>query len=485
MFAAWAALVSLPAPVALPEPMREFRAAWVATVANIDWPSKPGLTTPQLKAELVAIADLAQELKLNALIFQVRPHADAMYASKIEPWSPYITGQTGKAPSPLFDPLQTMIELCHARGIELHAWFNPYRAWHPRSPGTIPDNHVAKTHPDSVKKYGEYLWMDPGDAFVQKRTHDVMMDVATRYDLDGIHIDDYFYPYPVRGQDFPDEPSWQASLKEKHGLSRSDWRRRNVDRFIEKYYKELKKAKPWVKFGISPFGIYRPGIPKGIQAGVDQYEGLYADALKWFELGWCDYYTPQLYWPIEQTPQSYPVLLDWWVSVNKAGRHLWPGNFTSRLNPSDGAWKFDQLKRQIELTREKVKHPGNVHFSFKAFSNNWAGVTPSLIEGPYAKPALVPAFPWLDAKPPKAPHVTYKVEGDQWTVKWKPGDSEDHGVALVNYETAQGWSETEIVGRTKDKASFWTMATGMPTRVAVRLADRNGNVSEPTVVPAG
>lgn len=459
--------VALDAAIKLPEPPREFRAAWVATVDNIDWPSKKGLPVAQQKAELAKIVDVAADMGLNAIVFQVRPHADAMYASKLEPWSEYLTGECGKAPSPAWDPLEFAIERCHERGLELHAWFNPYRAWHPAAKGPIPASHIAKTNPGIVKSYGTYLWMDPGEPEVQRQSLAVMLDVVKRYDLDGVHIDDYFYPYPVRGQAFPDEPSWRASKPEAHKLSRSDWRRRNVDEFVHRLYDGIKATKSWVKFGISPFGIYRPGIPKGIQAGVDQYEDLYADALKWFREGWCDYFTPQLYWPINQKPQSYPVLLQWWVEQNEKGRHLWPGNYSSRLDPKGGNWALGELTEQIAITRRLVKDPGNVHFSFKTFLNNWKGSRQALGKDQYAVPALVPPSPWLGGKAPAAPRSVH-VDGPR--VTWELGHPDTVGRVVVYAEVGGAWKVAGLAGRTartfelKEKAS----------RVAVAVADRNG-----------
>lgn len=459
--------VALDAATKLPEPPREFRAAWVATVDNIDWPSKKGLPVAQQKAELAKIVDVAADMGLNALVFQVRPHADAMYASKLEPWSEYLTGECGKAPSPAWDPLEYAIERCHERGLELHAWFNPYRAWHPAAKGPIPATHLAKTKPGIVKSYGTYLWMDPGEPEVQRHSLAVMLDVVKRYDLDGVHIDDYFYPYPVRGQEFPDEPSWRASRPEVHRLSRSDWRRRNVDEFVRRLYEGIKRTKSWVKFGISPFGIYRPGIPKGIQAGVDQYEGLYADALKWFREGWCDYFTPQLYWPINQKPQSYPVLLQWWVEQNEKGRHLWPGNYTSRLDPKGGNWPFGELSEQIAITRRTVKDPGNVHFSFKAFLNNWKGSRQALAKDQYSLPALVPASPWLGDRPPSAPRA---VRVENGTVTWELARPERVGRVVVYGETGGEWRVLGLAGRTVRSFAL----SDRFDRVAVAVADRNG-----------
>src|SRR5688572_900104 len=243
-----------------PAAPREFRAIWIATVDNIDWPSKRTLTTDQARAELVKILDTADRLNVNALVFQVRPHADALYDSKIEPWSEYLTNEQGKAPNPYWDPLSFIVDEGHKRGIEIHAWFNPYRAWHPQAKSAPAPNFLGRTNPRLVKQYGKYQWMDPGEKEVQDRSLAVMLDVVKRYDVDGIHIDDYFYPYKsyANGADFPDDSSWQRYVAGGGKLNRGDWRRANVDGFVRRVYTETKKAKRWVKFGISPFGIYRP-----------------------------------------------------------------------------------------------------------------------------------------------------------------------------------------------------------------------------------
>jgi len=381
---------------------REFRGVWVATVANIDWPSTRNLTVPQQKAELKAIVERAAELNFNAIIFQIRPCADALYPSKLEPWSEWLTGKPGVGPDPMWDPLQFVIEESHKHGIELHAWFNPYRAWHAKSPGKPSSGHISRTHPGSVREYGGYLWMDPSDAFVQKRTREVMMDVVKRYDLDGIHIDDYFYPYPVKGKDgklepFPDAANYKKYRDKGGKMALNDWRRDQVDSVIQGIYSDLKKTKKWVRFGISPFGIWRPGYPKGIEAGLDQYDQLYADARKWLREGWCDYFTPQLYWQIARKAQSYPALLEWWLGENPKGRHVWPGSYTGQIMEN---WPAQEILDQIRINRQQ-KAGGVVHFSMKIFMQNSKNVNDALLRGPYSEYVLPPSCDWLAGAMPK------------------------------------------------------------------------------------
>ena len=390
---------------------REFRAVWVATVSNIDWPSRPGLPVDSQKVELLAILDKAAEVRLNAVIFQVRPAADALYPSRLEPWSYFLTGAQGRAPSPMWDPLAFAIAEAHKRGLELHAWFNPYRSRHPADTTRTPSPlHISRTHPAVVHKYGPYQWMDPGEAIVRRHTIDVVLDVVRRYDVDGVHIDDYFYPYPEtrRGREipFPDDRSWRAYKRREGTLSRDDWRRRNVDQLVEALYSAIKRTKPWVKFGISPFGIWRPGYPATVR-GFDAYEKLYADSRKWLIEGWVDYWTPQLYWRTTAPMQRYADLLAWWRAQNHQGRNLWPGNYTGRASAARRpSWPVSELFDQIQETRAQLSpNSGNVHFSMDAFKVDTDSMNERLIAGPYAEPALVPPSPWLAAGPPDAPVV--------------------------------------------------------------------------------
>lgn len=394
-----------------PALIREFRGAWVATVANIDFPSKPTLTTEEQKTELIAILDRAATLKLNAVIFQVRPGCDALYSSPYEPWSEFLTGQMGKPPEPFYDPLAFAVAEAHKRGLELHAWFNPYRAYHAQAKSPIPSNHISKTQPELVKQYGNYLWLDPGEKAVQDYSLKVIMDVVSRYDIDGVHIDDYFYPYPQRNEqnqliDFPDEPSWQKYLASGGQLNRADWRRENINTFVRQMYRSVKKEKLWVKVGISPFGVWKPGYPPSISnsdkgVGFNAYEQIYADSRKWLQNGWLDYFSPQLYWKIEQTQQSYPVLLNWWLEQNTKNRNIFPGIYTSRV----GRWDANEIAYQIKTTRGFSKESGNIHFSMKSLMENKGGITDLLAKDVYAQPALIPAFGWLNNAFPGKPEL--------------------------------------------------------------------------------
>ena len=424
-----------------PAAPRELRAAWVSTVANIDWPSKPNLPALQQQAEAIVILERARALNLNAIVLQVRPGADAIYASEIEPWSEYLSGAQGKAPQPWYDPLKFWIAEAHARGLELHAWFNPYRARHATAKSPVAPNHISKTSPHAVKQYGRFLWMDPAEEAASKQTLAVILDVVKRYDIDAVHIDDYFYPYPIEqgsegalngasggkgNLDFPDQPAWQRYVGSGGKLSRPDWRRQNVNQLIEALYKGIHAEKSWVRFGVSPFGIGKPERrPPGI-VGFSQYDSLYADAELWLENGWLDYFSPQLYWPVSQTAQAYGTLLDYWLAHNRHGRHIWPGMFTSRIGAASSAFTADEIVKQIGVTRSRPNATGHVHFSMIALMNNRQGIADQLKAGHYATPALVPATPWLRTDAASVPVLSARRAGGAVTLKFGAGKGVAH-----------------------------------------------------------
>ncbi len=413
--AATVAAGTLPAHEMPPPAPREFRGAWVASVANIDWPSRAGLPVAQQQAELRALLDRARELGLNAIVLQVRPSADALYASPLEPWSEYLTGEQGKAPLPYYDPLALWVQEAHRRGLELHAWFNPYRARHPSAKTAAANSHVSLAQPGLVRSYGDLLWLDPGESAAAAHTLAVVADVVKRYDIDGVHIDDYFYPYPVAlpnngvEQPFPDDVPWQRYRDGGGLLARDDWRRDNVDRLVQALHETVHFVKPHVRLGISPFGLPRPDLrPEGIE-GFSQYHRLFADVERWVEKGWFDYLAPQLYWAIDRKPQAFAVLLDAWaaqVSAQGGARHLWPGLFTSSVGGAPGsarAWGADEIVNQIALTRQRAASRGHIHFSMVALLQDRSGIATALKNGPFREPALAPASPWLDADKPAPP----------------------------------------------------------------------------------
>jgi uncharacterized lipoprotein YddW (UPF0748 family) len=467
-----------PWPVDPPPPVREFRAAWIATVANIDWPSRKDLTTAEQKAELIALMDCAARLKLNAVIFQVRPACDALYPSRIEPWSEYLTGAMGKAPEPYYDPLAFAIEEAHKRGLELHAWFNPFRALHNSAKSPVTPTHISRRHPELVRQYGRFLWLDPGESQAQDYSWSVVMDVVSRYDVDGVHFDDYFYPYKERDAagrevDFPDGASW-ARLGAHPKLGREDWRRENINQFIQRTYRSIKTAKPWVKFGVSPFGIWRPGNPPQID-GLDAYGKLYADSRRWLASGWIDYFAPQLYWPIESPKQSFPLLLQWWARQNAKDRLLVPGLDITRVR---GELKPAEILNQIRLTRRQSSAAGNVHWNLGSLMRNTA-LAEALSREVYAQPALVPATPWLSRarlpRPSLAGAMSRRTTEAQFA--WTLAGKEAVARWLVQSRTRGEW-RTEIL-----PASVLGLRFGSPPDVvAVSAVDRYGNASAPAAV---
>ncbi len=432
-----------------PDPPREFRGVWVASVSNIDWPSKKGLSSADQQAELRAIFAKAADLRLNAVIFQIRPMCDALYQSQIEPWSEYLTGTLGQAPSPAYDPLELAVREAHARGLELHAWFNPYRARHSSATSPIPGSHIIKRRPDLAKRYGTHYWLNPTSKEVQDYTMNVILDVVRRYDIDGVHIDDYFYPYPERGSDgkvipFPDDDTWAAYQKDGGKLARDDWRRDAVNKLIERLYREVKQAKPWVKVGISPFGIWRPNVPAGI-AGFDPYTQLYADSRLWFKEGWCDYLAPQLYWPIKQEKQSFPLLFEWWNEQNAKDRQLWPGLYTSRVTGKDGGWEPREIIEQIKITRgdnivdgRPPAATGHIHFSMKALMNDTGRIRiVAALKFLYSEPALVPAMPSAGSRPPAKPSLHWQQEGRELAIR---AADERTRLFVVRSRTGNRWT---------------------------------------------
>jgi uncharacterized lipoprotein YddW (UPF0748 family) len=363
---------------------REFRGIWVATVSNINFPSRTGLSVEQLRTEIRAMVDLSRRVGLNAIVFQVRPEGDALYDSRVEPWSRYLTGTQGRNPG--VDPLAELIAYAHAQGVEVHAWMNPYRARASASSTAVSPN-MAIDFPQYAYRYGSGTWMDPGAAPVQQRLLDVVEDLVTRYDLDGIHFDDYFYPYP--DGEFPDSATYSAYRSSGGTMNIGDWRRDNVNRMMEQVHQLILDLDPDVRFGIAPFGIYRPGTPPGI-TGLDQYASIYADPVRWMEEGWVDYLAPQLYWPTTQTAQAYEVLLDWWVTVNPL-LYIFAGNYLSKLGDSS-AWTIAEFREQLRLSRayRSENSMGNIWFQIGPLENNESGIADVFRTEFYSRPALTP-----------------------------------------------------------------------------------------------
>ena len=384
---------------AFAQPKAEFRGVWIASVDNIDWPRRNQWHSEAQQAEFIRQMDLHQKNGMNAVIVQVRPAADAFYPSPYEPWSQWLTGKQGKAPFPYYDPLQFTIEEAHKRGFEYHAWVNPYRANTGIGKASIAPDHITKQHPEWFLEYGGKLYFDPGNKEAQDWVVEVIRDMVSRYDIDAIHMDDYFYPYRIAGKEFPDHESY---AKYGAGMSKADWRRSNTDSIIYKLTTVIHQTKPWVKFGISPFGVWRnqdqDPLGSPTRAGVTNYDDLYADVLLWLEEGWIDYVAPQIYWEFSHKAAPFQPILEWWNN-NSNGRHVYAGLGIYRAG-SNTAWKDPtQLPRQIDSTRSMENVHGQIYFSSTTFDKNPFGWNDVLRTNHYREKVMVPEMPWLPKRP--------------------------------------------------------------------------------------
>ncbi|MGW1433323.1 glycoside hydrolase family 10 protein [Streptomyces sp. NPDC002431] len=366
---------------------RELRGMWVATVANLDWPSKTGLSASAQKAELIAYLDKAVELRLNTVVLQVRPTADALWPSPYEPWAQYLTGVQGKDPG--WDPLGTAVAEAHRRGLELHAWFNPYRVANHTDPSRLAATHPARLHPDWVLPYGGKLYYNPGLPEVRRFVQDAMLDAVRRYDIDAVHWDDYFYPYPVAGQVFDDDAAYA-----KYGAGFPDkaaWRRDNTDRLVRETAERIKEIKKSVQFGISPFGVWRNAstdpLGSDTKAGVQTYDDLHADTRGWIRKGWIDYICPQIYWNIGFAAADYAKLLTWWnETVRGTGVDLFVGEALYKAgDPAQpAAWQDPaELSRHLDLAADRDQVRGHVFFSGKDVVNDRIGAMARVVGDHY------------------------------------------------------------------------------------------------------
>jgi uncharacterized lipoprotein YddW (UPF0748 family) len=436
---------------------RELRGAWISSVFNGTWPSAVGLTESAAKNELVAIFDALASVRMNAVFLQVRPESDALYRSDLEPWSRFLTGRQGEDPG--WDPLAFAIEEGHRRGLEIHAWLNPYRAAASRTRQA--PNHVSKTIPTAVRTYGEQLWMDPGAPAVREHILRVVRDILTRYDVDGIHLDDYFYPYPIAGATFDDAATYAEYTQAGGTLAKDSWRRSNVDTLVRELGTLVTAARPDVRFGISPFGIYRPGIPEGI-TGLDAYAVLSADAPKWIAEGWVDYLAPQLYWPTTQTAQAFGTLATWWGALAKDGRSIFIGHDATR------GFAAEEYDAQLDKAGEAAR--GSIFFSAKPIVSDASGLRTNVLARHWPKPAATPVLATASREPP-LPAPPIEVAGNEVRV----------AAAAARYVAAYKGGALEVL-----------VPAGKETRIvldpgawAVTVLDRRGVESRPTaaVVP--
>ncbi len=418
-------------------PKREFRGAWIATVANIDFPSAPGLSVQNLEKEWNSTLDYLAETGVNAVLTQVRPTGDAFYKSKIAPWSKYLTGIQGKSPAGEFDPLQYMIQSSHEKGIEFHAWLNPYRASMDTLVENFSEDHPYSKHPEWFKKYGGRIYFNPALPEVRNYITEIVLEIIMEYDVDGIHFDDYFYPYPAGGEAFPDSEDF---AKYGYGfLSIDEWRRSNINALISQVSEMIKTVSPHVKFGVSPFGVWRNKNAdlsgSNTFASITTYDNLYADVRLWLEKGWLDYVAPQLYWQIGFEVADYEQLLDWWHK-NSFDRHVYTGNAIYKVgNHPDEAWRSpDQIPLQISLNRIFPNVHGCILFNTNTLMKNKLGVRDSLQNHYFKDPALWPEMKHMSEEGPNAPKL-YRTFYRKGILKMKADLPKDaHNLVVYKFE---------------------------------------------------
>ena len=475
-------------------PKREFRGVWIATVDNIDWPKKHVTSADEQQRDLIRQLDAHQKAGINAIVFQIRPAADAFYAQGREPWSKWLTGRQGQAPNPVYDPLEFAVNEAHKRGMELHAWFNPYRAtFNPTD--LISEQHITKTKPQWFLTYGGNKLFNPGLPEVREYIVQVVLDVVDNYDIDGVHMDDYFYPYAIAGQKLNDAATF---AKYPNGINNiADWRRHNVDMLIKMLNDSIHAHKPWVKFGISPFGFWknkRQDVAGSETDGGDSYYELYADSRRWVKEGWVDYIAPQIYWPFGDKRAPFDKLLDWW-SDNTFDRHLYIGQAAYRINEGRHYSNFKlstQLPGQITYLRKNPRVQGSIYFSSSSLMDNLLGFTDSLTQNYYRYPALPPAMLWLDSVSPNPPRkLDARIRHKAVTLSWKtpamaPDSEEVYGYVVYRFnegEKVQTDNAKNIVHIQYDTATEFEDHAATPGKAyqyVVTALDRLKNESYPS-----
>ena len=400
---------------------RQLRGMWIATVAGIDWPKDAARgDVRRQQADFRRLLDTAKAMNLNAVFVQIRPNSDAFYPSPYEPWSQWITGTPGKDPG--YDVLAFMLREAHQRNLEFHAWFNPYRVSRQDDLNKLAPTSPARKHPDWVRKYGKGLWYDPGLPQVRDLAVKAVMDVVRKYDIDAVHFDDYFYPYPEGGADYPDQATYNTYGK---GMDKAAWRRQNVDTLVRTLSEKIHQAKPWVRFGISPFGVWRnrTSDPAGSATkALQSYDAQYADTRTWIKRGWVDYITPQLYWAIGDPRADYAELVGWWArQVEGTDVELTIGQAAYRVG-EPGAWrKAGELSRHLTLNRRHPRVRGDVYFSATSLAANKLGFAERLRADHYARPAIPPPVKGRGGKAPapaRQVRATAEPGGKGVRVQW-------------------------------------------------------------------
>ena len=431
-------------------PKREMRGVWIATVANIDWPSQRNLTPRAQREEMRKMLDEFAANHINTIVLQIRPTADTFYPSALEPWSQYLTGKQGVKPNPYYDPLQFIIEEARKRCMDIHVWLNPYRVTNGDPLSTLSKDHIYQKNKHLVVNYGGKFFFDPGLDETRAFLNRVVQDIVERYDIDAIHFDDYFYPYPVANQDFPDDITFKRNPRGFGPNQKADWRRNNVNMVISELQQTIKTIKPWVEFGISPFGVWRNSHvdPRGsaTRAGVQNYDDLYADILKWLREGTIDYVVPQLYWEIGKTVADYEVLIKWW-SQNSYGRNLYIGLFPSgfEVNSKIPAWnRGNEIVRQMNMNKSYPQVDGAFFYSAKHFVRNHKGLNDSLKTNFYKYPAVNPINRNIKGEPSAQPQNirVVKDSDNQRYLLWDHVDEE--GGCKVKYYVVYAFKGKDV-----------------------------------------
>lgn len=479
---------------------REFRGVWIATVGNIDWPSSKSLSTDEQKKEITNLLDLFKSMNFNAIIFQVRPAADAFYNSKYEPWSSYLNGENGKAPMPYYDPMAYIIDETHKRGMEFHAWVNPYRAVVNYQEYRSKPFPLTYEKPDWFINYGKNKYFDPGNPKVRAYTNMVVKDIVQNYDIDALHFDDYFYPYKIPGQNFDDSRSFKAFGGQFYPKELSEWRRQNVNMIINELGHTIKTLKPWVQFGISPFGVWRNIAvdQRGsmTQAGQTNYDDLYADVLHWMKNGWIDYILPQAYWHIGHEKVDYGEIVRWWAN-NSFGTNLYIGHGMYRLGnkSEDMAWQVEwptQIEQQLDMNKSLAQIKGSAFFSAKSFTHNPFDVNASIVKKYYTNPILQPLVnkeEKFTPQPVSNARVT-KLKNKQYLLEWEPTpeNSSNQAVKYLIYIFKDGENRDfkdkskilDLTGETKLVLNKKTLQSGQ--HLVIFGVSKNNNISSPVSV---
>ncbi|WP_338044035.1 glycoside hydrolase family 10 protein [Paenibacillus lutrae] len=471
---------------------RQLRAVWIATAWNIDWPSSPGLKKEKQQQEMISLLDEAKNLGMNAVIVQVKPGADALYPSQYGPWSDVLTGKQGQSPG--YDPLAFMVEEAHKRNLEFHAWFNPYRIGSVKDSDKLTRDHPARQNPGWVASYAGKLYFNPGIPEVRSFVTASIAEVVKNYDIDAVHMDDYFYPYPEKGKDFPDDAAYQRYGKSGYP-SKPAWRRDNVNKLVQDIHAAIKKEKPYVKFGISPFGVWRNQNmdPSGsaTTAGTTNYDTLFADTRAWINAGWIDYIAPQLYWSFGYKPAAYDKLADWWVQET-AGKpvQLYIGHAPFKIGSDSPDWNNpSELPDQLRYNTERAGQiGGSILFSLKDIRRNPLGLKTRLNEEIYASPALVPPMPWLDSTPPEPPaDLQAASTADGIRLNWQAAGSEAAYFAVYRVDEGGGARLLDTVRSTGGEAASYTDKTApgdQTVRYVVTALDRLHNESTTSRIAA-